>query len=162
LIYFRNGIIRAIVIRALENKLNYSETLKQHFHLARVTKQDLFLSNIGYQAYKDEGLDIITNKTLALEIINLYEVTIPGTLATNGLVNKLYPAWDNRIVQNFDFIEGEGLTPNDYESLFSDHYYLSWVKAYKQGRKVLIITDQSLIIECVRVLDLIQNELELK
>ncbi len=149
-----------IVIGALENKLDYSDTLKQHFHLARVTKQDLFLSNIGYQAYKDQGLDIITNKTLSSEIINLYEVTIPGTLSTNSLINEVYPAWDNHIVQNFDFIAEEGLTPNDYESLFLDHYYLSWVKAYKQGRRVLIVTDQSLINECERVLDLIQNELK--
>lgn len=29
--------------------------------------------------------------------------------------------------KNFSLISGEGLTPNDYESLFSDHFYISWV-----------------------------------
>ncbi len=148
-----------IVIRVLENKLAFSDTLKQHFHLARVTKQNLFLSNVGYQAYKDQGLGIITNKALSSVIINLYEVTVPSILSTNGLVNELEATWDNHIVQNFDFVQGEGLTPNDYESLFSDHFYISWIKAYNQGRRSLILTDQTLIKECEKVLKMIQNEL---
>lgn len=148
-----------IVIHTLENKLAYSDTLKKHFHLARVTKQELFLSNIGYQAYKDQGLDIITNKELSKEIVKLYEVTIPSTMSTNSLVNQLYPPFDNHNVQNFDFIEGEGLTPNDYESLFSDHFYISWIKAYNQGRRTLTATDGILIRECERVIKLIREEL---
>lgn len=149
-----------IVTRTLENKLDYSDTLRQHFHLARVTKQKLVQSNVGYQAYKDQGLDIISNKALSSEIIKLFEVIVPGTLSTNDLINEIHPSWDNHIVQNFDFIHGEGLTPNDYESLFWDHYYISWIKAYNQGRIALIITDKTLIQECERVLKLIQNELE--
>ncbi len=149
-----------IVIRVLETKLDYSDTLNQHFHLARVTKQNLFLSNIGYQAYKDEGLDILSNKTLSSEVIRLYEVTFPSSLSTNNLINESYPEWDNHNVQNFNFISGEGLTPNNYESLFSDDYYLSWVKAYYQGRFTLIRTDLDLIKECERILQLIHKELK--
>ncbi|MBK8515322.1 MAG: hypothetical protein IPL55_03245 [Saprospiraceae bacterium] len=149
-----------IVIQALENKMDYSDTLKQHFHLARLTKQNLFLSNIGYQSYKDIGLDIITNKTLSSEIINLYEVIIPGTLSTNYMVNEENTEWGNHLVQNFDFIHGEGLTPNDYKALFSDHFYISWIKAYKQGRLYLMETDKTLINECERVRSLITEELK--
>ena len=149
-----------IIILALGNKTVYSDTLRNHFHLARITKQKLFVSNIGFQAYKDYGLDLITNKNLSAEIIKLYEFTIPSILSTNDLVNELDAEWDNHIVQNFDFVEGVGLTPNDYESLFADHYYVSWVKAYNQGRKSLIKTDQTLIKECENVLQLIRNELK--
>lgn len=149
-----------IIILALGNKTVYSDTLRNHFHLARITKQKLFVSNIGFQAYKDYGLDLITNKNLSAEIIKLYEFTIPSILSTNDLVNEIDSEWDNHIVQNFDFVEGVGLTPNDYESLFADHYYVSWVKAYNQGRKSLIKTDQILIKECENVLQLIQNELK--
>lgn len=149
-----------IIILALGNKTVYSDTLRNHFHLARITKQKLFVSNIGFQAYKDYGLDLITNKNLSAEIIKLYEFTIPSILSTNDLVNEIDSEWDNHIVQNFDFVEGVGLTPNDYESLFADHYYVSWVKAYNQGRKSLIKTDQTLVKECESVLQLIRNELE--
>lgn len=149
-----------IVIRALENKLEYSDSLKHYFHLARVTKQNLFLSNVGYQAYKDEGLGIISNKALSSEIIKLYETTMPSTLSTNNLVNELYPEWDNHIVQNFEYIEGEGLTPNNYEALFTNNFYISWIKAFSQGRVYLMETDKKLIKECERVLKLIQDELK--
>lgn len=148
-----------IVLRSLQDKLDYSDTLKLHFHDARGTKQELFLSNIGYQAYKDQGLAIITNKEVSSEIVKLYEVTIPSNLSTIHIVNGYYAPFDNHVVQNFDYIEGEGLTPNDYVSLFSDHFYISWIKAYKQGRMYLIATDQTLIKECERVLILIENEL---
>lgn len=151
-----------IILRTLKNKLDYSDSLKPHFHLARVTKQKLVPSNVGYQAYKDQGLDIIIKRDLSSEIIKLFEVIVPGTLSMNDRVNEIYPGWDNHIVQNFDFVEGEGLTPNDYESLFSDHFYISWVKAYRQGRKNLIAKDKILIKECKRVLILIQEELEVK
>lgn len=149
-----------IVIRALENNLEYSDSLKHYFHLARVTKQNLFLSNVGYQAYKDEGLGIITNKALSSEIIKLFETTMPSNLSTNNLVNELYPEWDNHIVQNFEYIEGEGITPNNYEALFTDNFYISWIKAYNQGRVYLMETDKKLIKECERVLKLIQDELK--
>ncbi|MEB2782342.1 hypothetical protein U3A58_18275 [Algoriphagus sp. C2-6-M1] len=149
-----------IIILALGNKTVYSDTLRNHFHMARITKQKLFVSNIGFQAYKDYGLDLITNKNLSAEVIKLYEFTIPSILSTNDLVNEIDAEWDNHIVQNFDFVEGVGLIPNDYESLFADHYYVSWVKAYNQGRKSLIKTDQTLIKECENVLQLIQNELK--
>lgn len=149
-----------IIILALNNKIDYSDTLREHFHLARVTKQNLFVSNIGYQSYKDSGLDLITNKNLSEEIIKLYEFTIPGILSTTDLVNEMDAQLDNHIVQNFDFVEGAGLTPNDYEALFSDHYYISWIKAYNQGRKALVIVDKTLIEECERVHKLIQEELK--
>ncbi len=149
-----------IVIQALESKLSYSDTLRQHFHLARVTKQNLFISNIGYQSYKDLGLDLITNKDLSAEIIQLYEYIIPSLLASTEMVNVVDSQWDNHNVQHFDFVEGVGLTPNDYEALFSDHFYISWIKAYYQGRFALIETDQRLIKECERVIKLIREELD--
>jgi len=149
-----------IIIQALESKSVYSDTLRPHFHNARITKQNLFISNIGYQSYKDSGLDLITNKYLSEEIIKLYEYTIPALLSTNYLVNVLDAKWDNYVVQNFDFVEEVGLTPNDYKALFSDHYYISWIKAYSQGRIFLINTDQTLIKECESVLKLIQDELK--
>lgn len=148
-----------IVIHALGNKISYSDTLRQHFHSARVTKQNLFISNIGYQSYKDRGLDLITNKDLSAEIIKLYEFTIPSLLASTDMVNLIDASWDNHNVLKFDFVEGVGLTPNDYEALFSDHFYISWIKAYYQGRFYLLETDKRMIKECERVIKLIREEL---
>ena len=58
-----------IVLQTLTNKLSYSDTIKQHFHSARITKKNLLPSKVGYEGYKSQGLDIITNKALSTEII---------------------------------------------------------------------------------------------
>ena len=75
-----------------------------HIQIARITKQSLFLSNVGYQADKDQGLDITTKKALSVEIVKLCEATIPGILATNDLRNEILPEWDNYLVLNFNFV----------------------------------------------------------
>ena len=148
-----------IVLSALDNRKPYHDSLRQHFHRARITKQDLFFSNVAYQLLKDHGLDIISNKSLSDEILNLYEVVIPKILSTNSLVNNVQDSFDNHIVQNFTLVTGEGLTPNDYESLYSDHFYISWIRAHKEGRYYLIGTNIELIKECERALQLIKVEL---
>lgn len=102
-----------IILSALARKQEFSDSLRQHFHNARKTKQDLFVSKLGYQSLKDQGTDIITNKELSDEILNLYEVITPSILSTHILVNEQYPPLDNLIVQTFDLVRGVGLTPND-------------------------------------------------
>ena len=151
-----------VIISTLTNKNAYSDTLRQHFHNARKTKQDVFISKVGYQALKDQGTDIITDKALADEIVNLYEVSIPRTQSTNVLVNEEDRLFVNHVVQHFSLTRGEGLTPRNYGSLFSDDFYLNWIKAYKEGRDYLIDTDKTLIRESQRVLQLIRDELDKK
>ncbi len=148
-----------IVLEALGSRTPFSDSLPAHFHLARVSKQNLSLSDIAYQALKSRGLDIVTNKELGKEILKLHEVTVPNILSTNSLVNEEYKPFVNHVVQHFDLVQGEGLTPNDYESLFTDHFFISWTRAYRQGRLYLIETDKVLITEYQKVLKLVQEEL---
>jgi len=148
-----------IVLDALNNKNAFSDTLRIHFHQARIPKPRLSLSNMSYQAMKDHGLEIVSNKNLANDILKLNEVIIPDFIAHNSAVNNLYIPFDNHIVQNFVFVAGEGLTPNDYESLPTDHFYISWTKAYSEGRKALIRRYISMIKEYERVMQLIRKEL---
>ncbi len=155
----RNNRSTKIVLDALNNRNAFSDTLRIHFHQARIPKPRLSLSNISYQAIKDHGLEIVSNKNLANDILKLNEVIIPDFIAHNSVVNNLYIPFDNHIVQNFVFVAGEGLTPNDYESLPSDHFYISWTKAYSEGRKALIRRYISMIKEYERVLELIRGAL---
>ncbi len=120
-----------IVISVLENKLEYSDSLKLSFDEARMRKMDLLVSKIGYRTYKDKGLDIITNKALSTEIIKLFELILPSAVATHSVYNIDNVDFENHVVQNF-IKDGGGLTPNDYKSLFTDHFCSSWVKEYKQ------------------------------
>lgn len=148
-----------IILDALDSRVPYNDSLNLQFHLARVTKQDLSLSNIAYQALKDRGIGIILNKELANEIKKLHEVTIPHLLSDNSQVNQYYAPFDNHVVQNFIYDSEKGLTPNNYEALFTDQFYISWTRAYMEGRKYLMKNDLEMIGEYERVLQLVKNEL---
>jgi len=44
----RNNRSSDIIIFALENRQNYSDTLDMHFHRARISSNNLFISQSGY------------------------------------------------------------------------------------------------------------------
>ena len=148
-----------IILNTLEQKLSYSDTLAPHFHNARIAKKALYLSNIGFQALKDAGLDILTNKSLSDEIVKLYEFTLPSIMSSNSNINTILDEFDNYVVVNFKLTEGAGLKPNDYEELLKDQYYYSWIDAFKEGRKYLIEVDHEMVAECEQMLDAIKDSL---
>ena len=148
-----------IVLASLYDKRAYIDSMQVHFHQARIPKVEFFLSQTGYEGYKDVGLQIVTNKDLKNEILNLFETKYPSILLNYKMVNTYFPEFDNHIVQNFVFSDYR-LEPIDYPKLLNDHYYISWIRAYKEGRKVLIKMEIDLIDETKRVLKLIEDELK--
>lgn len=148
-----------IVLAYINNKRPYTDSLALHFQLARIPKQELFLSQIGYEEYKDLGLQILTNKTLKKRILTLFETTYPLFFSDYEMVNGFNPDFDNHIVQNFIY-SGDQLVPIDYPKILIDHYYLSWIRAYKEGRYFLIQSEQTLMEEIQEVLDLLKEELD--
>ncbi len=91
--------------------------------------------------------------------MNLFETIYPSVLNRYKLVNAYLPSFDHHVVQNFIYSNGK-LEPIDYPKLLTDHYYISWIRAYKEGRKDLIEMENNLISETARVLILIQDELK--
>ena len=148
-----------IIISSIYNSQPYADTLAQHFDMTRIPKQELFLSRTGYEGYKDIGLQILTNKNLKKEVLTLFESSYPRWFSSYKQVNVFYPEFDNHVVQNFIYSDDE-LVPLDYSKLLTDHFYISWVRAYKEGRKYLIKAEGDLLNETQRVHQLIINELE--
>ena len=155
----QNSKSSQIVLDVLDNKSAFVDSLKGHFHNARITKKELFISNVAYLALKDVGTDIIINKTLSDEIVDLFEVSIPQILSTNKLINEEYIEFVNVLVQNFKLEHGIGLTPYNYSSILSNKFYYNWIYSYNEGRKYLIKTDLELIKTSETVLELIKKEL---
>ena len=147
-----------IILSSIYNSRPYADTLAYHFNFARVPKMDLFLSQTGYEAYKNIGLNILTNKNLKGELLTLFETTYPHTLSDRKMVNGFYPPFENHIVQNFIYTEPR-LEPIDYQKILTDHYYISWIRAYKEGRKYLIASEGNLLKETQRVRQLLKEEL---
>ena len=63
-----------IIISAMETKLIYSDTLDKHFHNARQIGGMLLPVQSGYQTLKNEGFQIVSNKSLKKKIVNLFEL----------------------------------------------------------------------------------------
>ncbi len=148
-----------IILSSIYNSQSYVDTLAHHFHLARVPKNELFLSRTGYEGYKDIGLQILTNKNLKKEVRILFESFYPRWFSNYKQVNEFYPEFDNHIVQNFLYSDDD-LVPLDYSKLLTDHFYISWVRAYKEGREYLINAETDLLNETQRVHQLLIKELE--
>ena len=89
-----------VVLSIIYNNQPYVDTLASHFHKARVPKRELFLSQTGYEEYKNIGLHILTNKSLKDEVLNLFETIYPSILSNYKDVNGFYAEFDNHIVQN--------------------------------------------------------------
>ncbi len=147
-----------ITISVLANKLPYVDSLGTHFHLARVPKQPLSISLAGYEQYKDSGYEIILNDNLKQELINYFESTFPKWQTTYNQVNYMNESFYDYHVPLFLY-KTSTLEPIDIKSLYSDQYFVGWLKAYEGGRITLIEMEQNLIAETQRVLHLIRDEL---
>ena len=66
-----------IAISALDNRLPYVDCLGSHFHLSRVPKKQLSISQSGYEQYKNLGYNIINDDDLKNEVIHYFESTFP-------------------------------------------------------------------------------------
>lgn len=147
------------VLSTINNKQPYTDTLAHHFHIARIPKQELFLAQTGYEEYKDAGLHILTNKNLKNEVLNLFETVFPKFFSNYKMVNEFNSDFDNHVVQNFIY-KNHNLEPINYQDLLTDHYYISWIRAYKEGRITLIQMEEELLRETKRVLRIIRDELK--
>lgn len=147
------------VLESIYQKHPYDDTLAYHYHYARVPKKELFLSQTGYEEYKNIGLQLLTNKVLKDEVLKLFEIIYPSILSDYKLVNGYYAPFDNHIVQNFIYTE-DILEPIGYGKLLSDHFYISWIRAYKEGRKHLVKIEGDLLKETQIVLEMIKEELK--
>jgi len=148
-----------IIMSTIYNKRPYVDSLAQHFHRARIPKSKLYLAKTGYNELKTNGLHIMTNKELKGEIVNLFEIIEPNFLSNHEMINELYIDFDNHVVQNFIY-KGSKLEPVNYQTLLTDHFYISWIRAYHEGRKSLIVIGDKLLLETRRVLQIIRDELK--
>ena len=147
-----------IVISVLDNKLPFTDSLASHLHWARVPKRELSLSVAGYEQFKNKGYDIIVNDSIRDEVINYFESTFPKWFAIYHVVNPSNRIFIDYHVPLFYYKQGT-LTPIDIESLYADRYFLGWIRAYAEGRNSLILHENELIDETLRVLRLIEREL---
>lgn len=123
-----------IVLDALDGKIPYSDTLHDHFLYAQFSglgNLDAQFSEAGYTALKLTGYDIIRSDSLKLQIIEMFESTIPVLTSfeseTQSKLREYY-------LQNF---KSESI-PNDFEVLKKDSYYYEMIRFHINFRNRMI------------------------
>jgi hypothetical protein len=148
-----------IVLNVLDNQQPFADSLAKHFHMARVPKTILSLSQSGYEQYKNMGYGIIIDKPTSREIVDFFESTLPTWFTEYTQVNAPYVPFIDHHVPLFIY-KRESLVPINMDHLYRDDYYLGWMRAYMEGRNTLIEIESEFIKENQRVLQLIKDELD--
>ena len=146
-----------IVVNVLDNRLPFKDSLAVHFHRARVPRRDLSLSQAGYEQYKNKGFDVILNSSIKEEVINYFESTLPTWITSYKPVNYINESFYDHHVPLF-YYQKQSLTPIDMEILYTDSYFIGWIKAYMEGRHTLMELERDLLEEIGRILHLMRQE----
>ena len=158
-----------IIIGAIENKREYSDTLNTHFQLSRIPGTNLELSTAGYESLKNMGFNIISSDTLRNKIIDLFELYHKNLYDTMEYFESFQPGRqlliDERFMYEVEKLDLSNMVvlpiiPHDYNALLEDKIYLSMVKSVKIHRILVGLNVYSYLMSSQEVLQLINEELE--
>jgi hypothetical protein len=149
-----------LILSVLDNKTPYEDSLAWYFGYAlNIDDSGNGLSLIGYESLKDAGLDIILNKPLKEEIINLYEATFRKAIGRLDRTGRMYDEIIKLRQERFMRIPGFRFVPFDYNALLKDDYFISWLVTIADNRSWSKASLDKSLIEARRVLVLIHQEL---
>jgi len=154
-----NNRSKEIILNGIENKIAYSDTLDRHFLEAFVQWSEGFVSYSGFDALKNNGIDLILSDTVRKEIITLFENSYAVT--REDIENWTFDQFIFKYMdENFIWYEGLKARPKDFKFVMNDHYFLSIIhRLIRQNNHIKGILSGSLE-ETQRVLQLIKDELE--
>jgi hypothetical protein len=158
-----------IVIAALENRIDYHDSLNLHFQFARIPHTILSLTSSGYENAKNVGLEIIRAQNVRKSIIDLFEVHYGGMMKQFEYFASFQPDRatyiDNKFYYNVDeFLVTDPiptpLIPFEYFDLLDDHYLLAMFKSVMIQRRIMASNASFCLVESKKVFRLIQEELD--
>ena len=113
------------LIEHLEAKHPYNDSLDVYF-FTPVANYSYGISYATFENLKSQGLDIISNKNLRLDLVKLYEETYwrlkdQETKIGNALTNASLPFTR----KHFRLTEGRGYKPNNYDAILDNKEFLN-------------------------------------
>ena len=113
------------LITHLEAKRTYHDSLDTYF-AAPVNNLSFGISYASFENLKSQGLDIISNKDLRLDLVKLYEEDFwilkdQETKMANAFTNATLPFTR----RHFRPIEGAGYKPNDYDKILNNKEFMN-------------------------------------
>jgi type II secretory pathway pseudopilin PulG len=157
------------VINALENDMEYSDTMNYHFHYSRIPGTNLSLSYAGYENLKNVGYDIIESDTLRKSIIELFELSHKSLLEQMAYFETFQPD-RQKLVDRFlsyqtDKFDPQNpwnipVYPHNFEALKNEGSYLAMIKSVTMQRKMLEFAVRENMNATRRVIAMLKGELK--
>lgn len=124
-----------IIIKSIENKQPYNDSLNKYFGWAlAIEDPGSLVSFVGYESLKNMGLEIITNKFLRQEIILYFEDTIQLSIARKDRMMAYTMDLVRLRQEHFLREEDFNFAPFDYEKLIINEKFHSWLRTIKYSR----------------------------
>lgn len=135
-----------IILSALENK-SYHDSLETIFPKVLINASNFYLSQVGYEAIKNKGFEIIHNETLRTEITGFYEEKrlIFNIELKRSDIDAAYREKyiDEQFVQSIS--TGGGFKPFNPEKLMEENYFYALIsKKVNQSFFIGLIMDNHL------------------
>jgi hypothetical protein len=131
-----------IIIRHLENKIPYNDSLNQHFYLSTRFYGDSDLDNNVFESLKSLGVDLISNPDIRKRIVKLYEdddewivnfeIVYRDFLfdASEIIFNTRFEDYWGGAYEDLTYSDGK-MIPLNYKSLQTDQKYLYFIRTQK-------------------------------
>ena len=164
-----NNDIRSanIILNHLEKNLPYNDSLNQDFIIITSTANKAFTPQISaYKVLESKGLDLISNKQLKKDILNLYNIDYPTLVYEYENFHKNIHDYGRPLARSL-FITGgnnseqlPGLKPVDYQSLRSNLLLINTLKIIISNDRRIEEMLIDLIKECQEIENAIDVELK--
>ena len=155
----KNNRSSEIIIRALEDKLPYHDSLINHFAKSLYIRKLALISEIGYESLKNVGIEIIRNKQMKKNVVNLFEGSYQVIKSKLDVVT--YANNEATKLQSKKFMRKQGhiYEPLDYENLYNDLEFISSLNQSRDDRGWLNNSLEDGLEETQIVLQLVKDEI---
>jgi len=123
-----------IIFAILKSKNDKIDSIGFHFHQALMNNVRLVLTQAGYEALKNIGFDIIRNKSLKKEIINLFENTYTDLSVGQEWGEAVEPDNDKYIIEHFFMYEGASWIPKNFNEVADNDYFYGLINVADRQR----------------------------
>jgi hypothetical protein len=160
--FFDRGLSSCkLILKVIDHHYQDHDSLGLHF--SRATRgyggADV-ISYLGYEALKNKGLDLITNKSVKDEILTLFESTYRNIISVDETF-KAQNIYRNEVVGELFYHNGaHSMKPFDFEKVLKSHKYYSSLTDHQNNYRWMKEETESGLRETNRVLQLIKEELQ--
>ena len=127
-----------IILRHFEKNFQYHDSLDVHFGQISYFS-GTFPKKGAYESLKSQGLGLISNDSLRLKIIDLYEAQFPYLLYVQKFDEKNFEIYSEQYKTKFkNWHVFKSATPLDYNALNIDNHFKEHVRYTLSQKKVVL------------------------